>query len=102
LIAMSLLDPVFSSQLDRYFQSAISAYRLNQPKVGKKEIQAIRELIEKEQHDLGRDEEHESDKSQEKNDDRKSQSALIDRLAARVLDFDLEYVTKRTGRDKDN
>ena len=96
-IGMSLLDPVFSAQLDRYFLSAISAYRLNQPKVGKKEIQTVRELIKKEQPDLGRDEEHESDKSQEKNDDRKS--ALIDRLAARVLDFDLEYVTKRMDGD---
>lgn len=95
-----LLDATFSSQLDRSFQSAISAYRLNQPKVGKKEIQTMRELLKKEQPDLGRDEEHESDKSQEKNDDRKS--ALIDRLAARVLDFDLKYVTKRAGGDKDD
>lgn len=99
-IGMQLLDATFSAQLDRYFQSAISAYRLNQPKVGKKEIQAMRELLKKEQPDLGRDEEHESDKSQEKNDDRKS--ALIDRLAARILDFDLKYVTKRMDGDKDD
>jgi len=96
-IAMQLLDTVFSSQLDRSFQSAISAYRLNQPEVGKQEIQTMRELLKKEQPDLGRDEEHESDKNQEKNDDRKS--ALIDRLAARVLDFDLKYVTKRMDDD---
>jgi len=99
-IGKQLLDATFSAQLDRYFQSAISAYRLNQPKVGKKEIQTMRELLKKEQPDLGRDEEHESDKSQEKNDDRKS--ALIDRLAARVLDFDLKYVTKRMDGDKDD
>jgi len=99
-IGMKLLDATFSSQLDRYFQSAISAYRLNQPKVGKKEIQTMRALIKKEHEDMGRDEEHESEKSQEKNDDRKS--ALIDRLAARVLDFDLEYVMKRAGGDKDD
>jgi hypothetical protein len=99
-IAKQLLDATFSAQLDRYFQSAISAYRLNQPKVGKKQIQTMRELIKKEQPDLGRDEEHENDKTQEKNDDRKS--ALIDRLAARVLDFDLKYVTKRMDGDKDD
>lgn len=99
-IGLQLLDATFSSQLDRYFQSAISAYRLNQPKVGKQEIQTMRELLKKEQPDLGRDEEHESDKSQEKNDDRKS--ALIDRLAAQVLDFDLKYVTKRMDGDKDD
>ena len=94
---MKLLDATFSAQLDRSFQSAISAYRLNQPGVGKQEIQTMHELIEKEQPDLGRDEEHESDKNHEKNDDRKS--ALIDRLAARVLDFDLKYVTKRLDDD---
>ena len=99
-IGMNLLDATFSSQLDRYFQSAISAYRLNQPRVGKQQIEAMRELIRKEQPDMGRDEEHESDKNHEKKDDRKS--ALIDRLAARVLDFDLEYVTKRMGKDKDD
>lgn len=99
-IAKQLLDPVFSAQLDRYFQSAVSAYRLNQPKVGKKQIQTMRELIDKEHADLGRDEEHESEKNQEKNDDRKS--AMIDRLSARVLDFDLKYVIKHAGGDKDD
>ena len=98
-IGMNLLDATFSSQLDRSFQSAISTYRLNQPRVGKQEIQTMRELLKKEHEDLGRDEEHESDKNHEKNDDRKS--ALIDRLAARVLDFDLKYVTKRAAGDKD-
>ena len=96
-IAMNLLDATFSSQLDRYFQSAISAYQLNQHKVGKQQIEAMRELIEKEQPDMGRDEEHESDKNHENNDDRKS--ALIARLAARVLDFDLKYVVKRMEDD---
>jgi hypothetical protein len=99
-IAMQLLAPAFSAQLDRSFQSAISAYRLNQPKVGKQQIEAMRALIKKEQPDLSRDEEHESDKSQENNDDRKS--ALIARLAARVLDFDLKYVMKRMSGDKDD
>ena len=96
-ITMQLLDPAFSSQLDRSFQSAISAYRLNQPKVGKQQIEALRALVKKEQPDLGRDEEHESDKNHEKNDDRKS--ALIDKLAARILDFDLKYVTKHIDSD---
>jgi hypothetical protein len=99
-ISKQLLDAAFSAQLDRSFESAISAYHLNQPGVGKQEIQTMRELINKEQPDLGSDEEHESEKNHEKSDDRKS--ALIDRLAARVLDFDLEYVTKRISRDKDD
>lgn len=100
-IGMKLLDATFSAQLDRYFQSAISAYHLNQPQVGRKQIETMRALINKEHQDLGRDEEHESDKNHEKNDDRKS--AMIDRLAARVLDFDLDYVLKRTsGEDEEH
>lgn len=96
-IAMSLLDATFSTQLDRYFQSAISAYRLNQPKVGKQQIEALRELVRKEHPDMGRDEEHESDRNHEKNDNR--QAPLIDKLAARVLDFDLSYVIRRMDED---
>ncbi len=92
-IAMNLLDATFSGQLDRNFQSAISACQLNQPEVGKQQIEVLREMIRKEQPEVGRDEEHESDKNHEKNDDR--QAPLIDKLAARVLDFDLGYVTKR-------
>lgn len=92
-IAMQLLDPAFSAQLDRSFQSAISAYRLNQPKVGKQHIQAMRVLIKKEQPDANRED---ADDSDELN---KNQHALIDKLAARILDFDLKYVTKRMGGD---
>lgn len=99
-ISMQLLDAAFSSQLDRYFQSAIDAYRRNQPKVAKEDIEKVREMLKKEHQDLGRDEEHESEKSQEKNDDMKL--AMIDRLAALVLDFDLKYVLRRASGDKDD
>jgi hypothetical protein len=95
-IAMQLLDPALSAQLDRSFQSAISAYRLNQPKVGKQHIQEMRALLKKEQP--------EADKEEADNDDAKDKNrrALIDKLAARILDFDLKYVTKRMGGDKDD
>ena len=99
-IAMQLLDASFSSQLDRYLTAAADAYRHNQPKAGKEHIQTLRKILKKEHEDLGRDEEHESDKNREKNDDRKSK--MIDGLAARVLDFDLKYVLKRMGDDKDD
>lgn len=98
-VAMQLLDPAFSAQLDRYFQAAISAYRLNQPKVGKQQIQAIRKLIKKEQPDADREEE---DKDEKGDDVNKTKRVLIDKLAARILDFDLKYVTKRVGGDKDD
>ncbi|MCR4304784.1 MAG: hypothetical protein NUV63_11280 [Gallionella sp.] len=98
-IAMQLLDATFSAQLDRSFQSAISAYRLNQPKVGKQQIQTMRALVKKEQPDA--DKEDDSDDKGD-NDKTKPERALIDKLAARVLDFDLQYVAKRMGGDKDD
>jgi hypothetical protein len=102
-IGMQLLDAAFSAQLDRSFQSAISAYRLNQPKVGKKQIQTMRELLKKEHADADR--EDDNDDRGEKGDHvdkNKTQRALIDKLAARILDFDLKYVMKRAGGDKDD
>ena len=95
---MQLLDASFSSQLDRYLTAAADAYRHNQPKAGKEHIQTLRKLLKKEHEDMGRDEEHESEKSQDKNDDKKPR--MIDRLAARVLDFDLKYVLKRMGGEE--
>lgn len=100
-IGMQLLDATFSAQLDRYFQSAISAYRLNQPKVGKKHTQTMREFIKKEHADADR--EDDKDDWGEKGDDHDTNKRiLIDKLAARILDFDLKYVTKRMGGDKDD
>jgi hypothetical protein len=106
-IGMSLLDATFSSQLDRYFQSAISAYRLNQPKVGKKEIQTMRELLKKEHADADREDDNDDrgekrDHDGKRDHDEKDKPVLIDKLAARVLDFDLKYVMKRMGGDKDD
>lgn len=100
-IGKQLLDATFSAQLDRSFQSAISAYRLSQPKVGKQEIQAMRELIEKEQPDADR-EDDKGDRGEKGDDNDKTERALIDKLAARVLDFDLKYVTRRMDEDKDD
>lgn len=102
-ISMSLLDATFSSQLDRYFQSAISAYRLNQPQVGKKQIQTMRELLEKEHVDADREDGNDDRGEKGDHDDKnKTQRALIDKLAARILDFDLNYVTKHSGGDKED
>ena len=102
-IGMQLLDATFSAQLDRSFQSAISAYRLNQPKVGKKQIQTMRELLKKEHADADRgDDNDDRGEKGDHADKNKTQRALIDKLAARILDFDLKYVMKRAGGDKDD
>lgn len=100
-IPKQLLDPAFSAQLDRIFQSAISAYRLNQPGVGKKQIQTMHELIKKEQPDADR-EDDKDDRGEKGDDNDKIERALIDKLAARILDFDLKYVTRRMDGDKED
>jgi len=100
-IAMQLIDPAFSAQLDRTFQSAISAYRLNQPKVGKKHVQTMRELIKKEHADADREDGNDERGEKSYHDD-KDKHTMIDKLAARVLDFDLKYVMKRMGGEKDD
>lgn len=97
-IPMQLLDTNFSSQLDRYLVAAANAYRHNQPKAGKEHIQTLRKMLKKEHEDADKDDEKEDGKSEVKNDD-KSKRLPIDRLAARVLDFNLKYVLKRMGDD---
>lgn len=95
-IGMQLLDATFSSQLDRYLTAAANAYRLNQPKAGKEHIQTLRKMLKKEHEDSDKDDEKEDGKHEGKHDN-KSKRIPIDRLAARVLDFDLKYVLKRMG-----
>jgi hypothetical protein len=97
-ISMQLLDATFSSQLDRYLTAAADAYRYNQPKAGKEHIQTLRRMLKKEHEDSDRDDDKEDGHHEGKSDD-KSKRKQIDRLAARVLDFDLKYVLKRLGDD---
>lgn len=86
--------------MDRYFQAAISAYRLNQPKIGKEHIQTMRELIKKEHADADREDDND-DRSEKGDQDDMNKRALIDKLAARVLDFDLKYVLKRMEHEQE-
>ncbi len=86
-----LVAPAFAAQLDRYLSAAADAYRLNQPKAGKEHIETMRKMLAKEHHYLDHDDEDNDDA-----EERKAQTRFtIDRLAARVLDFDLRYVLKR-------
>ncbi len=92
-----LADPAFAAQLDRYLVAAADAYRLNNAKGGKEHIATLRKMLAKEHHNLDHDDEGDDD-----TEERKTSTQLsIDRLAARVLDFDLRYVLKRTGNERD-
>ena len=96
-----LLDPAFSTQLDRYMVAAADAYRRNQPKAGKEHIQTLRKMLKKEHEDADRDDDKEEEKHEGKSYN-KARRPPIDHLAARILDFDLKYVMKRVGGDKDD
>ena len=86
-IGMKLLDATFSAQLDLSFRAAIDAYRLGQRETGKKAIEKMRELIKQQQPD--------ADKETATSIRTTTLPALIDLLAARILFFDLSYVTER-------
>lgn len=103
-IAMKLLDPAFSTQLDSFFQAAIDAYRLNQTDAARKHLQAMRRHLKQEHADADKEDhgDHEDDRDDDRGDDHKknkTKRVLIDKLAARILDFNLKYVLKRTGGD---
>ncbi len=93
-----LLDSAFAAQLDRTMDAAAGAYRNNQPKAGREHIESLRRLLDREHKYLDHDDEDGEDTEEHKQATRRS----IDRLAARVLDFDLRYVLKRMGREHEH
>lgn len=90
-----LLDASFSAKLDALLSSAANAFRLNNPKAAREHIESVRKLLAKDHHHVDHDDEDVEDTEEHKQATRRS----IDRLAARVLDFDLRYVLKRTERE---
>lgn len=97
-----LLDPALATQLNRYLVSAADAYRRNQLKAGKEHIETLRDILKHEHKNLDHDDD-ENVRRGEGNDDHRAvnQRILIDHLAARILDFDLKYVLKRTEHEYD-
>jgi hypothetical protein len=91
-----LLDAAFAAQLDCYLVSAAEAYRLNNPKASREHIHTLRKMLAKEHHHVDHDDEDDEDTEEHKVKTR----FTIDRLAARVLDFDLRYVLKRTESEE--
>jgi hypothetical protein len=92
LIGMKLIDPVLASQLDRLLQAALDAAKINNTTAVRSNLKEARKLLKKEHADADSEDDMDFDKD-DANETRKS--ALIDKLAARVLDFDLKYVEKR-------
>lgn len=91
LISMQLIEPVFATQLDRLLQAATDAAKLNATRAVREYLKDLRKLLKKEHADIDKeDDEVESDPEKVK-----SGQVPIDKLAAKVLDFDFKYVEKR-------
>lgn len=96
LIGMKLIEPAFASQLDRLFQTAIAAAKGGNTVALKGNLKDLRQMLKREHADVDKDDD-DWDKEDDGRGKEKDKFRLIDKLAARVLDFDLKYVQKRLG-----
>lgn len=96
LVSLKLVDPVFASQLDRSLQAALDAAKLNNTRALKDHPKDLRRALKKEHDDVDKEDHDDDDEGKPK------KSGLIDKLAARVLDFDIKYVEKRVSGKNDD
>ena len=95
LASMQLIDPVLLASIDRGLtQAIIAAQGGNTPSL-LHEIKSLRQLLKQEHADVDQDNDGDDD------DKEKQPNPRIAKLAAKVLDFDLKYIEKRTKGDKD-
>ncbi len=94
LVSMKLIDPAFASQLDRLFQTAIAAAKGGNTVALKGNLKDLRRMLKSEHADADREDDQDWDNDDGK-EKKKDKSRLIDKLAAKVLDFDLKYIEKR-------
>ncbi len=88
LVKLGLINPGFAAELDRWFQAAIAAASGGNLSAVRNDLNELHRLLEREHKGLDRgDEEGKDTKGRDR-----GRSGLIDRLAARVLTFDLKYV----------
>lgn len=88
ITSMALVEPSFADQLDRSLIAAIEAAKRGNNDGLRAQLKDIRQMLKKEHSDL-------DDKSDAEHENRKkSPNKRIDKLAARVLDFDIKYVLK--------
>lgn len=100
MVSMQLIDPVFANELNRLFTAAIEATKHNNDKGVKENLNNIRKALKKAHKDIDDDKKDNEDSDWESTEPKqKPKPATIDRLAARVLDFDVRYVLGRLGKD---
>ena len=100
-VTMKLIDPAFASQLDRLFQTAIAAAKGGNTVALKSNLKDLRHILKREHADVDKDDE-DWDKEDDGKDKKNDKTRLIDKLAAKVLDFDLRYIEKQMKSMKDD
>jgi hypothetical protein len=95
MVAMQLIDPALLALIDRGLTQAIAAAQIGNTSSLLHEIKNLRKLLKQEHADVDQDDDGDDD------DKEKQPNPRIAKLAAKVLDFDLKYVEKRTKGDKD-
>jgi hypothetical protein len=96
MASMQLIDPALLASIDRGLTQAIAAAQGGNTPSLLHEIRSLRQLLKQEHPDVDKDNDGDRDDDKEK-----KVKSRIDKLAARVLDFDLKYVEKRVKGDKD-
>lgn len=97
MVSMQLIDPALLTLIDRSLTQAIAAAQSGNMQSLLHEIKNLRKLLKQEHADVDKDDD--GDRNDE--DKEMNNKSPIDKLAARVLDFDLKYVEKRVKGDKD-
>jgi hypothetical protein len=94
-VAMQLLDPALSSQIDRSFEAAIDAAGRGDWKKTNGSLREIRKLVRGIHQDV------DSDLADDNVGRSSKEGKLIAKLPARVLNFNLKFVSKRMGESED-
>jgi len=95
MASMQLIDSALLALIDRGLTQAIAAAQGGNTPSLLHEIKSLRKLLKQEHADVDKDDDGDDD------DKERKPKSRIDKLAARVLDFDLKYVEKRVKGDKD-
>lgn len=98
LVGLKLVGPALVTELDRWLDAAIAAAKSGNSAALKADIKELRKLLKREHEDV--DKENDGD-AKDDDDKNKTTRRQIDKLAARVLNFDLKYVEKRVKGDND-
>jgi hypothetical protein len=99
IVELKLIESTFASQLDRILQAAADAVRRNNVKAARDHLHDAFKLLHKEQSGLDKDDDDDEDDRKGKRPSASSRKSAIDRLATRVIAFDLKYIEKRLEKD---